>query len=132
LLRWRNDPATRSASRTTAIIDESAHRNWLQDSLEAENRRLLIAEVENLPVGSVRFDLDELCEVSWTVAPEARGKGYGKQMVSAAVRSVPLRMKAVARVENVGSQKIAEAAGFQLIEDDGEWQTFYRRPGNTD
>jgi RimJ/RimL family protein N-acetyltransferase len=129
LLKWRNDPETRKASRDTTIVDESAHRSWLQNCLQADNRQLLIAEVDTVPVGTVRLDLDEVCDVSWTVAPEARGRGFGKQMVSAAVRTVKLPMKAVARVENIGSQKIAEAAGFQIVEDDGVWRTFQRKPG---
>lgn len=129
LLEWRNDPATLSASRDTSIVDETAHKQWLRGCLKNKSRQLLIAELDGVAVGTVRLDNDETCEVSWTVAPHARGKGIGRQIVSMAVATVNIPMKAVARVENIGSQKIAQAAGFRIMEDDGEWLTYHRTPG---
>lgn len=128
LLTWRNDADTRAASRNTAVVMEPTHRNWLVNTLKSDFHRLLIAELSGVPIGVIRLDLEEECEISWTVAPEARGKGLGKRMVSAAVNTVTAPVKAVIRVGNVGSQKVAEASGFHKVEDDGKWQTFHRPP----
>ncbi|QDV11925.1 Acetyltransferase (GNAT) family protein [Rosistilla oblonga] len=126
LMQWRNHPATRNASRNTAAVDHESHQKWMQHSLGSDKRMLLIAEIDCRPIGTVRLDLDEVSEISWTVAPEARGKGLGKRMVMAAVGAVKSPIKAVTRSDNTGSQKIAEAAGFRLIQDDGRWRTYYR------
>ena len=44
LLAWRNDPATRAASRRTEVVDAAAHARWLADVLTDPERVLLVAE----------------------------------------------------------------------------------------
>jgi RimJ/RimL family protein N-acetyltransferase len=114
LFDWRNDPLTREASITTEPVAWEGHLKWLQATLQNPRRALLIAETDR-PVGSVRIDWGEPTELSWTVAPEARGQGVGRAMVSAAVPDG--MVIAHIKQENVGSQKIAEAAGFRLVHD---------------
>ncbi len=128
LFDWRNDVQTRAASRSTDPIDELSHREWLGASLTNPKRRLLIAELDSQPVGTVRFDLCSPCEVSWTVAPAARGQGIGARMVRQAVRGIDFPIIAVARTTNRTSIRIAEAAGFTLIHNDGGWVTLQREP----
>lgn len=129
LLEWRNDPATRSASRCWSPIDEESHRLWLRTSLEDEKRSIYIAEVDSIPVGTARIDLGPTSELSWTVAPEARGKGIGRQLVSEIVRMFPKEtLRAVAKTGNLASRRVAEAAGLNLVATDGVWMTFERKP----
>jgi RimJ/RimL family protein N-acetyltransferase len=130
LLRWRNDLDTRMASRNTSPVDERTHRLWLLKVLSANKCRLLIAELAGVPVGTVRFDFDKDCEVSWTVDPKERGKGIGKWMVACAIRDMSLPLKATIRTNNIGSQEIAKSLGFEIINDDGEWQTLMLYPGS--
>ncbi len=79
LLEWRNDPETRSASHKTAVVQREEHISWLLKTLDNPSRRLLIAEENEVPVGTVRADFsDGVYELSWTVAPDARGYGVGK------------------------------------------------------
>ncbi len=115
LFNWRNDPETRLASVHSDRVIWAEHLAWLK-----KQRALLIAEYHGVPVGTVRIDGTEL---SWTVAPEHRGEGLGRQIVSLAMRLGPTaaRIKAT----NVASQKIAAAAGFRLAED-GELQVWRR------
>jgi len=82
LLEWRNDEKTRNNSINTSIISEAEHKNWFFASLNNPNRIIYIVEENNQKIGTVRVDkqADETY-ISWTVAPEYRGKGYGKQMV---------------------------------------------------
>ena len=82
LFRWRNDPETRVWSRDTSDVSWDEHLAWLKSTLRSPNRRLLIAENERGAVGTVRLDLlDGAWEMSWTVAPEHRGKGVGAAIV---------------------------------------------------
>jgi predicted acetyltransferase len=66
----------------------------------------------------------------WTIAPEARGRGYGKKMVcQALLLPVAKGQKILAQIkkENVASQKIAESAGFVLdFEDEDGNQKWFK------
>ena len=75
LLEWRNDPQTRKSSHTTHEVQKEEHIAWLNLTLTNTNRRLLIAEESGVPVGTIRADYsDGMFELSWTVAPNARGR----------------------------------------------------------
>jgi RimJ/RimL family protein N-acetyltransferase len=113
LFNWRNDPLTRLASVNTSPVLWAEHIAWLARTIGNPDRTLLVAEVDDgLPVGTVRIDQDN--EMSWTVAPEHRRKGYGVGMVRMAT---PNEASAWIKSENVASQKIAQAAGFALVTD---------------
>lgn len=127
LRRWRNDPLTRAASIRTAAVGEDEHRQWLDALLQNPKRELLIALRRDLAVGCVRFDrLEQELEMSWTVAPEARGHGIGSKMVRQAAADRPEALMAKVRKDNHASARIAEAAGFQLAEEDQEIRVFRR------
>ena len=112
LYDWRNDPATRKASRNQDEITPDRHQQWLRETLSGNNRRLFIAETGQTPVGTIRLDFADEVEISWTVAPSVRGHGWGKKMVALVAESVNCDLVACVRTENNASRKIAEAAGF--------------------
>lgn len=115
LLEWRNDPDTRRNSHSTDEVNLADHVRWVEGTLKNPNRTLWVAELGGLPVGTVRADRDESgCELSWTVAPAARGKGIGKRMVAAAARQTSGPLRAEVKTGNVASARIAEAAGMRL------------------
>lgn len=123
LFDWRNDPETCAASINSDPPQWEGHQKWLDASLCNPERALLIAEVDGVPVGTVRIDHGEETELSWTVAPDQRGKGIAKQMVELACP--PEHVVAKIKPENVASQKVAESAGFMLVEE-GELQVWER------
>ncbi len=128
LLRWRNDPETRKNSVQSDLIQRSEHEEWLKQTIQSVQKELYIAELEGTSIGSIRFDLnaDHSWELSWTVAPEARGKELGTQMVSEAVRMKKARIISKVKSANVASQKIALKAGFRLIKSESGmmWYSF--------
>lgn len=129
LLDWRNDPLTQMASRTGTPLLDSSHQEWLRNSLADERRELLIAMSNEQPIGTIRIDFAEVSELSWTVAPEYRGLGFGRLMVSRAIerlsrREKPITLQAVVRVDNPASQRIAKSCGFQLFSQDNTWMTY--------
>ena len=121
LLRWRNDPQTRKASHTPYKIQkEEEHRTWLTKILNNPNWKLIIAEEDGIPVGTVRIDYaDGTYELSWTVAPEMRGQGVGKKMVSLVAQQIESPIRAKILTGNEASLKIAEYCGmvFEREED---------------
>jgi pseudaminic acid synthase len=117
LLAWRNDPETRRNSHATAPVTADEHQRWLVKSLSTASRRLFIAEDAGVPIGSVRADMGhDDCELSWTVAPEARNKGFGKKMVLAAAQKIGGCIKAQIKEGNDASVSIARAIGLHLDE----------------
>jgi RimJ/RimL family protein N-acetyltransferase len=121
LLAWRNDPQTRSASHDCREITLAEHLAWLNQLMGDSSRRLLIAEQGGVPVGSVRADkaIDGATELSWTVAPDARGRGIGRRMLAALLEELSGPVRAEVKIGNVASARIAESVGLCLIREDG-------------
>lgn len=117
LLEWRNDAETRANSITQDIIMMDSHVAWLTKSLQNPMRELYIAEEDGQAIGTVRVDIlsDGAQELSWTVAPSVRGKGFGKQMIGLALQNLTGTIRAHIKLGNVSSIKIAEACGFQSM-----------------
>ncbi|MGO3740060.1 GNAT family N-acetyltransferase [Marinomonas foliarum] len=116
LFIWRNDLETRKASHNSDEVIFESHLIWLDASLSNPSKRLLwIAEVGGEAIGTCRADLAEnVWELSWTIAPEARGKGFAHQMLSKLVHSFDEPLVAQVKGDNIVSMKVAERAGFVL------------------
>lgn len=129
LLTWRNDPLTRAMSRNAAKVAPSEHCAWLENALADPARTLYIAELDGVPVGTLRADTrrDGTTELSWTVAPAARGKGVGRRMVAELASRLTGPIRARIKAANAASVRIAEQVGMQLERDDGEVLHFVRR-----
>jgi len=82
------------------------------------------AEIDGVPVGVVRLDWSEEgdgCDLSFTVAPEHRGKGYGFAIVEHAVQGMQnVRVCAETKMSNMASRRIFERLGFHVIDSQGE------------
>ena len=126
LLRWRNDPATRAVSRTTEAIGLDAHAPWLERTLAREDRELFIAQTSNGPVGMVRFDADgSAWEVSINLAPETRGRGLARKVLSEAEalffrRHPGSSVLAYVRADNAPSIRLFDRAGYEPWPDRNE------------
>lgn len=123
LLEWKNDPETRNNSVDFREVREEEHKNWLLHLLQNENRQLFVVLEDDIPVGTVRADYEpgtKQYELSWTVAPGMRGKGFGKHMVKLLVDCIQGKVYARVKKGNISSAKIAVFAGLQFIkEEDG-------------
>ena len=115
LLEWRNDPETRKASHNTAEVQRDEHISWLSRTLMNPNRKLLVAEENGGPVGTVRADYSEgVWELSWTVSPKARGRGVAKRMVALLAHKISEPIRAEVKAGNTTSARIAEYAGMEF------------------
>lgn len=118
LLVWRNDPATRAASRNTEVITREIHVRWLDWRLRDPFTRMFVAEADGIPVGVVRIESENTGQLlSWIVAPEVRGRGFGMKMVEAAFALTTGAVKAEIRIENEASIKIAESLGMVRVKE---------------
>jgi RimJ/RimL family protein N-acetyltransferase len=110
LFRWRNDALTREMSHNQDPVEWDAHIAWLKARLARPEPNLYIAECDGLSIGTVRVDGDE---ISYTIAPDARGRGLGLAMLQKA-KEMFGQLRAEIYERNIASIKIAERAGMRL------------------
>src|ERR1700722_2452284 len=71
--------------------------------------------------------LDRVWRMSWTVAPEHRGRGVGAAIVQLAVtRMTGERVFAEIKAANLASRRIAEKSGFRLRGDRDGMLVYWR------
>lgn len=119
LFQWVNDKEVRNNSFQTKDITYEEHQKWFMNMLHREDVKQYIYMSEGEPVGQIRICLvgDE-AEISYSIAPEYRYMGYGKQMIAALKNVVqeeyPKVKELVAQVkpENLASQKVFLDCGY--------------------
>lgn len=120
IFEWRNDELTRQMSHTSEIIEWENHNRWFSNSLDSENRILLICEDDrNEKIAIIRFDISESnAIISINLNPNQRGKGIAK---SCLIRSIEFfsieyievkNLIAEIKEDNIASQKTFLGIGF--------------------
>lgn len=128
LLKWRNNMTTRMASHTVGEVKLEEHIEWLKNTLQNKNRQLYVAEEKGTSVGTVRADFENgVYELSWTVAPEARGQGIGKRMVALVANRTKEPIRAEVKKGNDVSSRIAECSGMKFVKEDSNGVLHYKR-----
>ena len=119
LLEWANDPVTRSNSFNSEPISVESHLSWFKKRVSNPDVCMFILEVDGVPCGHIRYELDEIGDalLSFVVSPVFRGMGIGKRLVkmSCAIiadRWCGCRIKALTLSENKASSCVFEATGF--------------------
>jgi UDP-2,4-diacetamido-2,4,6-trideoxy-beta-L-altropyranose hydrolase len=122
MYQWRNDPATRSMSRSSKEIEWLEHVQWLSSTLGDPKRYLLIGYAGSISFGVIRFDIDDACqaEVSLYLDPRLHGLGLGKAMLRASEAYVLVHnanivaFKATVLDGNLGSMNLFKSGGYQF------------------
>lgn len=121
---WANDSATRAASFTSDPIPWETHRTWLRSQLRDRRARLYLGlDGDRLPIGIVRFGPDDGdATISVTVAPGARGRGYGTTLISLGCEALLAErpatpVHAYIKPDNVASLRAFSDAGFARRDD---------------
>lgn len=134
LLRWRNDPVTRANSFHSEAISPEEHQRWFSQTLQRSDRLLLIGMADADKIGVVRFDLaGDSAEINLNLAPEARGRGLGTELIVAGSGYLLQQHPAIAKIyakikrENLASIRAFEKAGYRLLAG-GEHATYVFTP----
>lgn len=121
LLDWRNEPATRVMSLTTAAIGWAEHIRWFRSRLQSGRSEILLLQARELPVGQVRFDLEpDHAVLSYSLDPIVRGRGWSRWLVSQAVQRLReshpgVIVRAQVKPENTASTKVFTGLGWTAV-----------------
>jgi RimJ/RimL family protein N-acetyltransferase len=118
LLTWRNEPTTRKNSFEQKEISESTHKLWFNDSLINPYRKIYILEDNLTPVGYIRSDnlLTNEYTLSWSIASDQRGKGYGTKILKLFLQDKTGKFIAEIKPENTASIKMVQNNGFEKLD----------------
>jgi RimJ/RimL family protein N-acetyltransferase len=124
LFNWRNDEDTRRFFLNPGPVTWEDHIAWLTKTVggAVPGRTLCIVEAaDGETVGMVRGDkTNEGIELSYTVAPEMRGKGHAKRMVSQFVKEYFPNIPLIAKIQkdHRPSESVARALGLSPQEEE--------------
>ncbi len=121
IFEWRNDSLTRRMSHKTKTIEWEEHRSWFSNSLNSNNRLLLICEENSInKIAVIRFDIAETeAVVSINLNPKMRRKNLAKNILDRSIRFLSKEYQLVENLfaevneENIASKKIFLAVGFE-------------------
>lgn len=114
LFKWANDEDVRQNAFNSAPIPWEQHKEWFSKKISDINTKIFILELENTPVGQVRFEKEsDYWKIDYSIKKEFRGKGFGKIILEKSIPEINGTLKAWVKIENVGSIKVFEKLGFR-------------------
>ena len=119
LFAWRNSPESRKYSTNNQIIDWETHKNWFRKVLTSTDHILLIGEIDQQPIGVLRFDINEnTAEISIYMVPGLASKGFGTDLLKKGTNWITKKypqikeLRATILTNNKASIRIFEKAGY--------------------
>jgi len=120
LFQWANDPVVRANAFSTEQIPYENHQKWFTARMKDPDTAMYLYLQDDVPVGQIRLDIaDKEAEIDYSIAPEYRGKGYGKKMLLHLETVVRESLPHIAvllgkvKLENQSSRHAFLKAGFQ-------------------
>jgi len=119
--RLVNDPDVRRQSFRSDAVTWEGHKRWYEGKMSAAHSRLYVMEVRGLPVGQIRFDIDDgTALIDYSLDPVVRGRGWGTQLVALGLNRLaadaPADVLAEVRRENVASSLVFDRLGFERVQ----------------
>ncbi len=118
LYAWANDPEQRSQSFSTAQISLHDHTTWFLKKFSDPKCLLYIFEYNEQPMAQVRFDIKNEAVISYSLAPEYRGRGLGQIVLAQSMKQfitehkTPITIVGFVKMKNISSMRIFENLGF--------------------
>ena len=122
ILKWRNDSLTREYSFSKEVIDTESHFKWFKKRNSDRNCYIWILIADEERVGQIRVEaIDHVGEIHYVIAPEQRGKGYGKRILSLVEEKVSAEIKelcGIVKAENIASRRCFLTNGYEEMRED--------------
>lgn len=118
LLDLANDPEIAARSSYSIPIPQDEHEAWFQKKISDPHCRIMIATINNAPIGQIRTDVvDGETVISIGLTKENRKKGYGVSVLVKRCQMAPGLYAAHVLKDNGPSLRAFEKAGFKRIND---------------
>lgn len=121
LFQWRNHASIREVSRDANLIEWQDHQRWFASVLTDSGKMLLIGWREELPIGVVRFDMqNDEAEVSIYLVPDGGFSGQGQSLLQSAEQWLAANYPEIHMIRahvlgsNIRSQRLFVGAGYQV------------------
>ena len=84
--KWANDPIVRATAFEARPIPWQTHIVWFKEKLEDHNSTLLLMEIENEPIGQVRFEhTTDGYFIDFSISSTHRNRGLGLVLLSSGI-----------------------------------------------
>ena len=84
--KWANDPIVRANAFEARPIPWQTHIAWFKEKLEDHNATLLLMEIENEPIGQVRFEhTTDGYFIDFSISSTHRNRGLGLVLLSSGI-----------------------------------------------
>jgi UDP-2,4-diacetamido-2,4,6-trideoxy-beta-L-altropyranose hydrolase len=121
---WANEPVTRFNAINQGPISWNDHQLWFDKKLSDPGSFLYLGEMEEQPIGQIRFDfISEGYEISYSLDKAFRGKGLADSILSKGIEKLIEENKSVSCLKakvvenNIGSNIAFLRLGFQRESD---------------
>jgi methionyl-tRNA formyltransferase len=119
LWTWANDREMRIAAFDRRAISWEEHLDWLGRQLSSSETRMWLACADrSRPLGLIRFDTSDswrTARLSYVMAPEARGLGFGRRLVEEGVALLRFEIPATTIVADIRSGNIPSLRIFRRL-----------------
>lgn len=119
ILKWRNDEKSREGSFSKETIKIPQHLEWYKKKMADPDSHLFILMDGETKVGHIRLDCQaDVAEISYMIAPDHRGKGYGKEILHLVEDSAMSGTKVLVGFTlpgNAGSRKCFADNGYREL-----------------
>ena len=119
LFEWRNNFGSRKMSFENKKITLEEHEKWFKKSIISSNKTFYIGEHNGTKIGVCRFEYNNeknISEISINLNPNERGKGYGKKLLTNAIKTYLKNknciLSAKIKEDNTISLRLFSSSGF--------------------
>ncbi len=136
LYNWKNDPITRKSAFSTNIVKLEEHKAWYKKIMNSPYVYQLIYEVDSQPVGQIRVEVEgKIGIIDYSIAPQCRGKGYGKRLLKlfvdyVKVNKIPITiLRGLVKLDNDASKRCFLENDFLQVEKTEKYIVFEKKVG---
>lgn len=121
IFEWRTHPSIVKTSSNTNLITWDDHESWYLEAIKDKNRLVLIAEIDRIPIGVIRFDIENTAAlISIYLVPRDDTKGFGSYLLIQAeewlksYRSDVINIRAEVLGDNIKSQSMFSKSNYHI------------------
>jgi UDP-2,4-diacetamido-2,4,6-trideoxy-beta-L-altropyranose hydrolase len=120
LFNWANDDLVRNNAINKERILWENHSKWLEGKLVDSNSKIFIMEMNQVPVGQIRYDKqDDAWIIDYSIEDCFRGFGLGKELLK---KTIPFfadfKLRAFVNTTNIASICLFKRQNFKFLHEE--------------